>query len=476
MSHLDWMPNMQPKEPLQKDYQQRQVRQPDAIVTFVTLPPQPQPLPTTTHYSDQPSPKDQVQHLDVESDEFRNRYRYHVNASELSEGHKNKHRNVTRITNAYGAVDEYRKNSNFDFHDRVLENKKTRSQNSDIDNRMNGSKIQNKFSPQNVYNTAGESDEENNERPLQSNHLDFQFNPRQNIVHRIVNTDLLLLQLQADENMKHDGQAEGINSVDQRAQTRYGDSQHLHLLEGESKSAADVFRNYPSNTTTTITNPMAIKYQENSHAEVYDNNIVNNTNDDVANAKRLNHNESVNDGSNDFHRDNNPKYVNANEEVDGRGNDTHREYAIVHTDSSKAQKPEDGRKYYINNLKLDLRDAPKNKQRVNSNRYANMNVTALEADSHVIKYKRPRGHNDDRGEVEHRRRQKSSIKGGRSEVNPTIPTMTSARPLRRKTQSSAHARRTAADDGPSDQPLYDGQAGHEQKHVSMFVIICISSG
>lgn len=480
MSHLDWRPIMQPKEPLQKDYQQRQVRQPDAVVTFVTLPPQ--PLPTMTHYSDKLSPKNQVQHLDDESDEFRNRYRY-VNASKLSEGYKNKHHNVTRITNAYEAVDQYRKNSNFGFHDGVLENNKTNSQNSEIDNGMNGSKRQNKFSPQDVYNTDGESHEENNERPPQSNHLDFQFNPRRNVVHRhriAVNTDLRLLQLQADENNKHNGQVDGVNSVDQRVQIPYGDSQHLYLLKGESKSA-DIFRDYPSNTTTAATNLMAIKDQENSHAKVYDNNIMNNTNEDVANAQRLNHNESVDNGSNDFYRDDNPKYVNANEEVDGRGNDAHHDNAIVFTDSSKAQKPEDGSKYYVNNLKLDLLDAPKNKQRVSSNRYANINVTALEVNSHVVTYKRPRGHNDERGEIEHRRRQKPSVKGERSEVNPTIPTMTSARPLRRKVQSSAQARRTAAeddeiDDGSSDRTLYDGQNGHERKHVSMFVIMCISSG
>lgn len=479
MSHLDWRPIMQPKEPFQKDYQQRQVRQPDAVVSYVTLPPQPQPLPTTTHYSDKPSSKNQVQHLDDESDEFRNRYRY-VNASKLPEGYKNKHRNITRITNAYGAVGEYRKNSNFGFYDGVLENNKTRSQNSEIDNGMNGSKRQNTFSPQDVYNTDGESHEENNERPPQSNHLDFQFNPRRNVVHRhrIMNTDLRLLQLQADENNKHNGQVDGVNSVDQRVQIPYGDSQHLHLLEGKPKSA-DVFRDYLSNTTTAATNPMAIKDQENNHVKVYDNNIVNNTNDDVTNAQRLNHNENVDNGSNYFYHNDNPKYVNASEEVDGRGNDAHRDYSIVLTDSSKAQKP--GSKYYVNNLKLDQRDAPKNKQRVSSNRYTNINVTALEVDSHVVTYKQSRGHNDERREIEHQRHQKPSVKGERSEVNPTIPKMTSARPLRHKVQSSAQARRMAAeydeiDDGPSDRTLYNGQNGHERKHVSMFVIICVGPG
>jgi len=428
------------------------------------------------HYNDEPSPKNYVQHLDDEIDEFRNRYRY-VNASELSDGYNNKHHNVTRITNAYGAVDEYRKNSNFGLHDGVLENNKTCSQNIDINNGVNGSKGKNKPSPQDVYNTDGESDEENNERPPQSNHLDFQHNPRRITLHRLANTDVLL-QSQVDENNKHNGQeVDGVvNPVSQRTQIRYGDSQHLHLLDGESKSA-DVLRDYPSNTETTAY-PTAIIDPENSHAEVYDNNIVYNTNDDVANEKRLNHNEGVDDEIDDFYHDDNPEYAKANGEVDGRGNGTHRDYTIVHTDSSKAQKHEDGRKYYANNLKLaDLQDAPKNKQRVNSNRHANMNVTAaLEADSHVVTYKRPRGHNDERGEIEHRRRQKPSVKGGRTEANPTIPTTTSARPLRRKAQSSAQARRPAAKDGENDdgtggRTLYGGQNGHERKHVSSMYML-----
>ncbi|XP_060867751.1 uncharacterized protein LOC132943009 [Metopolophium dirhodum] len=470
MSHLDWTPIMQPKEPLQKDYQQRQIRQPDAVVTFVT--PQPQALPTTmTHYKYEPSPKNHVQHLDDEIDEFRNLYRY-VNASELSEGYNNKHRNVTHITNTYGAVDEYRKNSNFGFHGGVLENK-TRSQNSDSNNGVYGAKGQNKLSPQDVYNTDGESDEENNERPPKINHLDFQLDPHRNALNRIVNTDVLLLQLQANENNKHNDQVDSVNPVDQRTQIRYGDSQHLHLLDGESKSA-DVLRDYPSNTTTAATYPMSIFDQGNSHAELYDdhNYIVYNTNDDVANEQRLNHKEGVDDVSNDFYRYDNPKYANANGEVDGRGNGTHHDYAIVHTDSSKAKKHEDGRKLYVNNLKLDLQDAPKNKQRVSSNRHANMNVTTaaeLEADSHVLTYKRPWGHNDERGEIDHRRRQKPSVNGGRAEANPTIPTTTSARPLRRKAQSSAQTRRTAAeddknDDGTGGRTLYSGQNGHERKH------------
>eukprot|EP00102_Acyrthosiphon_pisum_P024666 XP_016661876.1 PREDICTED: uncharacterized protein DDB_G0292186-like [Acyrthosiphon pisum] len=464
MSHLDWTPIVQPKEPLQNDYQQRQIRQPDAVVTFVTLPPQ--PLSTTTHYKDELSPKNHVQHIGDESDEFRNRYRY-VNASELSEGYNNKHRNITRITNAYEAVDEYRKNSNFGFHDGVLENNKTRSQNSDSNNGVNGAKGQNKLSPQDEYNTDGESDGEDNERPPQSNHLDFQLNPHRNALHRVVNTDVLPLQLQANENNKHNDEVDGVNPVDHRTQILYGDSQHLHLLDGKSKSA-DVLRDYPSNTTTAY--PMAIIDQENSHAEVNDNNyVVYDTNDDVENEQRLNHNEGVDGVSNDFYRDDNPKYANVNGEVDWRGNGTHHDYAIVHTDSSKAQKHEDGRKHYVNNLKLNL---PKNKQRVSSNRHANMNVTAataLEADSHVLTYKRPRGHSDERGEIEHRRRQKPSVNGGRAEANPTISTTTSARTLRRKAQSSAEARRTAAeddenDDGTGGRTLYGGQNSHERKH------------
>jgi len=483
MSHLDWTPIGQPKETFQKDYQQQQVRQPDAVITFVTPPPQPLPTTTTTHYKDEPSPKNHSQHLDDEIDEFRNLYRY-VNASELSEGYNNKHRNVTHITNRYEAVDKYRKNSNFGFHDGVLENNKTRSQNSDSNNGVNGAKGQNKLSSQDVYNTDGESDEENNERPPQSNHLDFQLYPHRNVLHRIVNTDVLTLQLQANENNKHNDQVDGVNPVDQRTQIRYGNSQHLHLLDGESKSA-NILRDYPSSTTTAATYPTSIIDQENSHAELYDHNyIVYNTNDDVANKQRLNHNEGVDDVSNDFYRDDNPKYANANVEVDGRRNGTPHDYATVHTDSSKAQKHEDGRKFYVNNLKLDLQDAPKNKQRFSSNRHANMNVTtaaALEADSHLLTYKRPRGNNDERGEIEHRRRQKPSVNGGRAEPNPTILTTTSARPLRRKVQSSAQARRTAAeddenDDGTGGRTLYGGQNGHERKHVSMFVIMCISSG
>ncbi|KAL5242651.1 hypothetical protein ACI65C_010061 [Semiaphis heraclei] len=431
---------MQPREPLQKDYQQRQVHQSDAVVTFVTPPP---PLATTktTHYNDEIRPKNHVQHFVDEIDDFRNHYRY-VNGSELPEGYNNKHRNVTHITNGYGTVDEYRKNSNFGFLDEVLEKNKTRSQNN-YNNRVNAAKEQTKYSPQ-VFNTKGEIDEENNERPPQSYDLDLQLNPRQN-AHHHVNTDVLL-QLAPDENNKHGGQISDVKSVEQMTHIRTRESQHFHLLDGESKSNA--FHDHSKNANASA----YLIDQENSHNEVFNNNNMYNSNAVY-----------MADGNDDIYRDDiyYPLQY-ANGVVDGWVNSEHHD-AIVDTDSNE-QKHEDDRKFV--NLKFD-QDGSKNKQRVSSNQYVNMNVTAasLEGDSVVIN-KRPRGHNDDRGEIEHQHRQKPSVIGG-AEVNSTT---VSARPQRRKVKSSAKSRRPASENnrendyGSGSRTQYDGQNGYERKY------------
>lgn len=464
ISYLDWTPIVQHEESLEtvmpstvngrQDYQQRQVRQPDAIVTFVT------PPPTTTiatHHNNKLRPKNRVQHYDDERDNnFRsgNHYQY-VNFSELPEINNNKRQNVTRVITNYGAVDEHRKNSDFEFRDKVQEKNKPSHHNS-YNNEANESKEQNKHSTMQVYGANVQPGEKNTERQPQSLDSDFGHNLHRNASRQLVNTDELLLD---DENNKHNNQIVNIRPHNQK----HRESQHVfNLLKNESKS--DVLRDYPNNFTTTAANVMASIEHKNSHAELY--NIMYNTDAiNTTNEQRPYNYDDVDDENNDFYHDDNNNYdlqqhVYANAIADEWGNSAN--HAIVDTDS-KAQKHKEDKK--IANLKFD-QNVPK--QRVNSNKYVNMNVTAarLEADSIATYYNR-RNQYDEREKIEHNRRRKPSAVNS-AEINPTNLTTASPRQLRRKVQSSAQTHRSTADDETSIiRMLYDGQNVFGKKYVSL---------
>lgn len=466
ISYLDWTPLVQYEESLEtvmpstvngrQDYQQRQVRQPDAIVTFVT------PPPTTTiatHHNNKLRPKNRVQDYDNEKDnnfQSGNHYQY-VNVSELAEINNNKHHNVTRVITNYanGAVDEHRKNSDFEFSDKTQEKNKPSYQNS-YNNEANESKEQNKHSTLQVYEANVQPDKKTTERQRhQSLNLDFEHNLHRNASHQLVNTDEMLSD---NENNKHNNQIINIRSHDQK----HRESQHVfNLLKNESKS--DVLRDYPNNFTTTATNVKASIEHENSHAELY--NIMYNTDAiNIANEQRPYNYEDVDVENNDFYRDDNnydlQQHVYANAIADEWRNSANQ--AIVNT-NSKTPKHEEDKK--IANLKFD-QSVPK--QRVNSNKYVNMNLTAakLKVDS-IATYHNRRNQNDEREKIErHRRRKPSAVNS--VEINPTIFTTTSPRKLRRKVQSSAQTHRSTADDETSIiQMLYDGQNVFGQKYVSV---------
>ncbi|XP_026805158.1 dual specificity protein kinase splB-like [Rhopalosiphum maidis] len=452
LSYLDWTPIVQHKESLEtvipstingrRDYQQqRQVRQPDAIVTFVTSPP-----PTTTVlYKNNLRPTTHVQHFDDERDKFQsgNHYQY-VNASELPEGNNKRH-NVTRfITNyAYGAVNEYRKNSDFGFHDKTQDKNKPSHRHS-YNNGAYTTKEQNKHSTlQDVYNGNVQSGEEKDTvRQPQSYDSDFEHNFQRYAAHQFVNTDVL----QPDDENKYNNQIADIRLLNQN----HRKNQNIfNLLKNETKS--DVLHDYPKNITTTAANVIVSIEHENNHTEAH--NIYNTDAANMANEQRLNNNnEDVDDENNDFYRDDDnydlQQHVFTNVIVDEWGNNAH--HTIVDTDS-KAQKHEDDRKF--ENLKFD-QGVPK--QRMSSNQYVNTDVTAakFETDS-IATYKR-QSQNDEREKIEHQRRRKPSVIGG-TEINPTILTTASPRQLRRKVQPSVQTRRPAVDDETSSEMLYDSQ-------------------
>jgi len=463
LSYLDWTPIVQYKESLEtvvpsvangrRDYQQqRQVRQPDAIVTFVTSPP---PTKTTVLHKNKLRPKNHVQHFDDERDKFQsgNHYQY-VNASELPE-ESNKRHNVTRfITNyAYGAVDEHRKNSDFVFHDRTQDNNKPVHRHS-YNNGANATKEQNKHSTlQDVYNgNAQSSEEKDTVRQPQRYDSDFEHNFQRYAANQFVNTDGLQLD---DENNKYNNQIVDIRLHNQN----HRENQNIfNLLKNESKS--DV-HDYPKNITTTAANVIVSIEHKNNHTEAH--NIYNTDAANMANEQRLNnYNEDVADENNDFYRDDDnydlQQHVFTNVIVDEWGNNAH--HTIVDTDL-KAQKHEDGRKFA--NLKFN-EGVPK--QRISSNQYVNTNVTAarLETDS-IATYKR-QSQNDELEKIEHQRRRKTSVIGG-TEINPTILTTASPRQLRRKVQSSVQTRRPAVDDETSSEILYDSQNVFGRKYVSV---------
>jgi len=465
ISYLDWTPIVQHEESLEtvmpstingrQDYQQRQVHQPDAIVTFVT------PPPTTTiatHHNNKLRPKNRVQDYDNKRDnnlQSGNHYQY-VNVSELAEINNNKRHNVTRvITNyAYGAVDEHRKNSDFEFRDKIQEKNKPSYQNS-YNNEANEFKEQNKHSTLQVYEANVQPDEKNTERQSQNLNSDFEHNLHRNTSHQLVNTDEMLSD---DENNKHDNQIVNIRSHDQK----HRESQHVfNLLKNESKS--DVLRDYPNNFTTTAANVMPSIEHENSHAELY--NVMYNTDAmNIANEQRPYNYEDVDDENNDFYRDDNnydlQQQVYANAIADEWGISANQ--AIVDT-NTKIPKHEEDKK--IANLKFD-QSVPK--QRVNSNKYVNMNLTAakLKVDN-IATYHNQRNQNDEQEKIEpHRRRKPSAVNNAK--VNPTILTTASPRKLRRKVQSSAQTHRSTADDETSIiQMLYDGQNVFGQKYVNV---------
>uniref|UniRef100_A0A2S2NNT0 Pro-resilin n=1 Tax=Schizaphis graminum TaxID=13262 RepID=A0A2S2NNT0_SCHGA len=455
LSYLDWTPIVQHKESLEtvvpstvngrrRDYQkQRQVRQPDAIVTFVTSPP-----PTTTmHHKNKLRPKNHVQHFDDERDKFQsgNDYQY-VNASELPEGNNKRHNITPFITNyAYGAVGEHRKNSDFEFHDGTQDKNKPGHRHS-YNNGANATKEQNKhFILQNVYNANVQSDEEKDTvRQPQNYDSDFENNFQRYAPHQFVNTDVLQSD---DKNNKYNNQIVDIRLHDQN----HRENQNIfNLLKNESKS--DVLHDYPKNISTTAANMIVSIKHENSHTEAH--NIYNTDAANMANEQRLNnYNEDVDDENNDFYRDDDnnydlQKHVYTNVIVDEWGNNAH--HTTVDIDS-KAQKHEDDRKFA--NFKFD-QGVPK--QRVSRNQYVNMNVTAarLETDN-IATYKR-QSQNDEREKIEHQRRRKPSVIGS-TEINPTTLTTASPRQLRRKVQSSIQTRRPAVDDETISEMLYDSQ-------------------
>jgi len=460
ISYLDWTPIVQHKESLEtimpftvnglQDYQQRQVRQSDAIVTFVTP-----PATTTiaTHHNNKLRPKNRVQNYDNERDnnfQSGNHYQY-VNVNELPEINNNKRHNVTRvITNyAYGAVDEHRKNSNFEFRDKMQEKNKPSYQNS-YNNEANESK-----ETKQVYKANVQPDEKNTERQPQSLNTDFEHNLQRNTSYQLVNTDELLSD---DENNKQNNQIVNIRSHDQK----HRESQHVfNLLKNESKS--DVFRDYPNNFTTTAANVMAMIEHENSHSELY--NIMYNTDAiNIANEQRPYNYEDIDDENNDFYRDDNnynlQQHVYANAIADEWRNSANQ--AIVDIDS-KTPKNEEDKKF--TNLKFD-QSVPK--QRVNSNKYVNMNLTAAKLkDDSIATYHNRRNQNDEREKIKRHRRQKPSAVNS-SEINPTILATASPRQLQRKVQSSVQTQRSTADDETSIiRMLYDGQNVFGQKYVSV---------
>lgn len=465
ISYLDWTPIVQHEESLEtvmpstvngrQDYQQRQVRQPDAIVTFVTPPPT---STIATHHNNKLRPKNRVQDYNNERhNNFQsgNHYQY-VNVSELDEINNNKRHNVTRlITNyAYGAVDKHHKNSDFEFRDKMQEKNKPSYQNS-YNNEANESKEQYKHSIQQVYEANEQPDEKNTERQPQSLNSDFNHNLHHNASHQLVNTNEMLSN---DENNKQNNQIVDIRSHDQK----HRESHHVfNLFKNESKS--DVLRDYPNNFTTIAANVMASIEHENSHAELY--NIKYNTDTiNIANEQRPYNYEDVDDENNDFYHDNNnyklQQHVYANAIADEWGNSANQ--AIVDT-NSKTPKHEEDKKFA--NLKFD-QSVPK--QRVNSNKYVNMNLTAakLKVDS-IATYHNRRNENDEREKIERYRRRKPSAVNS-AEINPMILTTASPRQLRPKVQSSAQTHRSTADNETSIiRMLYDGQNVFGQKYVSV---------
>ncbi|XP_025198994.1 putative uncharacterized protein DDB_G0282499 [Melanaphis sacchari] len=448
ISYLDWTPVVQHKELLEtvmpstvndrQDYQQqqRQLRQPDAIVTFVTYPP-----PTMTmHHNNKLLLKNHVQHYDDEKDSFQNINHYqNVNASDLPEINNNKRHNVTHIiTDTYGAVDKHRKNTEFEFHGEMQKNKPGHQNN--YNNGVNAAKKQNKHSIQRVYN----ANVINTERQPQNNDSVFERKLHHNAAHQLANNDGVL---QSDNaNNKHNYQIVNIRTHNQK----HRENQHTYnFLKNGSKS--DVFRDYPNNITTAVADMMASIEHENGHAEVY--NMYNSDAIDMANEQHLNnYNDNIEDGNNDFYRDNDDydpqQNVYANAIVDEWGNSAHRE--IVNTDS-KAQEHNDNRKF--ENLKFD-RGAPE--QQVNNSQYVNMNETAARLEVNNVTTYKQRSKNDERKKIEHQRRRKISDNRN-AEINPTILTTASPQQLRREIPSLAQTRRPATDDEISSRVLYDSQ-------------------